>query len=161
MCWLAAPVRRWWRWPVRPLWPGREARPGIASLVAGVLIAYCLRSERKLDPDMGAVPMFAAELRKLRQQAGNPTYRELAVDAHYSLAAAGGRKLPSLAVTLAYARACGGDERVWRLVGGKQPRPQPWQTGRRPNRRPTSDWPRSSRGTPIGSSAGSIWWRSW
>nr|WP_042178533.1 AAA family ATPase [Kibdelosporangium sp. MJ126-NF4]CEL13246.1 High-affnity carbon uptake protein Hat/HatR [Kibdelosporangium sp. MJ126-NF4]CTQ98938.1 High-affnity carbon uptake protein Hat/HatR [Kibdelosporangium sp. MJ126-NF4] len=75
------------------------------------------RPERELDPDTGAVPMFAAELRKLRQQAGNPTYRDLAVDAHYSpatlAAAASGRKLPTLAVTLAYARACGGDEREW------------------------------------------------
>ncbi|MEV6908040.1 hypothetical protein [Amycolatopsis sp. NPDC051071] len=62
-------------------------------------------------------PRFAFELRRLRQQAGNPTYRKLAVDAHYSpatlAAAANGRKLPSLAVTLAYVRVCGGDERHW------------------------------------------------
>ncbi|MFF8103622.1 hypothetical protein ACF07S_28555 [Streptomyces sp. NPDC016640] len=63
---------------------------------------------------------FAARLRKLREQAGRPTYRDLARHAHYSIAtlssAAAGRQLPSLAVTLAYVRACGGDEREWELI---------------------------------------------
>ncbi|MEV6487000.1 WD40 repeat domain-containing protein [Streptomyces sp. NPDC051576] len=49
--------------------------------------------------------------------AGNPTYRDLAKRAHYSLAtlssAASGRQLPTLVVTLAYVRACGGDEEQW------------------------------------------------
>ncbi|QFZ18948.1 nSTAND1 domain-containing NTPase [Saccharothrix syringae] len=61
---------------------------------------------------------FAAELRALRVTAGRPTYRELAGRAHYSPSAlsdaAGGRKLPSLDLTLAYVRACGGDEETWR-----------------------------------------------
>ncbi len=63
---------------------------------------------------------FAARLRKLRERAGRPTYRDLARHAHYSIAtlssAAAGRQLPSLAVTLAYVRACGGDEREWELI---------------------------------------------
>ena len=61
---------------------------------------------------------FASELRALRDSAGSPGYRELARRAHYSVAslsqAASGNALPSLAVTLAYVRACGGDELAWR-----------------------------------------------
>ncbi|WP_437074764.1 nSTAND1 domain-containing NTPase [Streptomyces sp. enrichment culture] len=65
---------------------------------------------------------FAYELRKLRQEAGGPTYREMARRAHYSVTAlsqaAAGEQLPSLAVALAYVTACGGDleewERRWR-----------------------------------------------
>jgi len=60
---------------------------------------------------------FAGDLRRLREQAGGPTYRELATRAHYSAAAlseaAGGRKLPTLAVTLAYVSACDGDTAGW------------------------------------------------
>jgi type II secretory pathway pseudopilin PulG len=60
---------------------------------------------------------FAGDLRRLRERAGSPTYRELATRAHYSPAAlseaAGGRKLPTLAVTLAYVSACGGDTAGW------------------------------------------------
>ncbi|MCX4904354.1 hypothetical protein [Streptomyces sp. NBC_00878] len=78
------------------------------------------RGERPLDPDGGPLSEFAARLRKLREQAGRPTYRDLARNAHYSIAtlssAAAGRQLPSLAVTLAYVRACGGDEREWKLI---------------------------------------------
>ncbi|MCE6994596.1 hypothetical protein LZG04_07205 [Saccharothrix sp. S26] len=66
------------------------------------------------DRDLGE---FAADLRALRERAGSPTYRRLAHDAHYSAAAlseaANGRRLPSLAVTLAYVRACGGDVVAW------------------------------------------------
>jgi WD40 repeat protein len=61
---------------------------------------------------------FAAELRALRAAAGRPAYRELARRAHYSSSAladaAGGRRLPSLDITLAYVRACEGDEDAWR-----------------------------------------------
>ncbi|QUQ67135.1 nSTAND1 domain-containing NTPase [Kutzneria sp. CA-103260] len=75
------------------------------------------RPESPLDPDAGVVPRFAWELRRLREKAGSPTYRQLARRAHYSQAtlakAAGGRDLPSLAVTLAYVRACDGDEQEW------------------------------------------------
>jgi len=75
------------------------------------------RPERSLDPTAGPVQMLAAELRDLRQRAGNPGYRKLAAEAGYSVAAlanaAGGRSLPSLPVTLAFVRACGGDPSVW------------------------------------------------
>ncbi|QIQ06569.1 hypothetical protein [Streptomyces liangshanensis] len=78
------------------------------------------RGESPLDPDGGPLFEFAARLRKLREQAGRPTYRDLARTTHYGIAtlssAAAGRQLPSAAVTLAYVRACGGDEREWKLI---------------------------------------------
>ncbi|WP_405892178.1 XRE family transcriptional regulator [Streptomyces sp. NBC_00104] len=78
------------------------------------------RGERPLEAEGGPLSDFAAQLRKLREQAGSPTYRDLARRAHYSIAAlsaaAAGRRLPTLAVTLAYVRACGGDEREWESI---------------------------------------------
>src|SRR3954467_4610915 len=85
------------------------------------------RRERPLEAGDGTLGRFAEGLRQLRRDAGSPTYRELGQRAHYSAGtlsdAAGGRKLPSLAVTLAYVRACGGDaeawERAWREVNAE------------------------------------------
>ena len=75
------------------------------------------RPESPLDPAAGAVADLAARLRKLRDDAGRPSYRRLARTAYYSHStlsqAAAGRVLPSLAVTLAFAQACGGDRREW------------------------------------------------
>ncbi|ONI81455.1 hypothetical protein ALI144C_19170 [Actinosynnema sp. ALI-1.44] len=75
------------------------------------------RAERPLDPGDGPLLRWAADLRKLREKAGSPGYRELARRAHYSAGAlseaASGRKLPSLAVTVAYVQACGGDIAAW------------------------------------------------
>jgi hypothetical protein len=75
------------------------------------------RTERPLDCEDTELGQFAADLRKLREKAGKPSYRALASRAHYSAAtlsdAAGGKKLPSLAVTLAYVTACGGDSQEW------------------------------------------------
>ncbi|MFI6597625.1 helix-turn-helix domain-containing protein [Nonomuraea sp. NPDC050536] len=72
-----------------------------------------------MDDDGSALTRFAADLRLLRAEAGSPPYRELAGRAHYSpttLAdAASGRRLPSLAVALAYVRACGGDPSEWEV----------------------------------------------
>ena len=73
------------------------------------------RGERPLDG--GPLREFAAGLRQLRVDAGSPTYRELGARACYSPSvisdAAGGRKLPTLAVTLAYVTACDGDVAAW------------------------------------------------
>ncbi|WP_328497349.1 XRE family transcriptional regulator [Streptomyces sp. NBC_00414] len=82
------------------------------------------RRERPLDADEGPLAEFATGLRELRRAAGSPPYRTLAERAHYSIStlssAASGQRLPTLAVTLAYAHACGGDvqewERRWRAV---------------------------------------------
>lgn len=75
------------------------------------------RPERPLDANGDELSEFAAGLRELRDQTGRPGYRKLAQVAHYSATtlaeAAGGRVLPSLAVTLAYVRACGGDAAEW------------------------------------------------
>ncbi|WSK78222.1 helix-turn-helix domain-containing protein [Amycolatopsis sp. NBC_01286] len=75
------------------------------------------RAERPLDPDGSVLTQFAADLRKLREAAGGPPYRDLARLAHFSSTtlsdAAGGRRLPSLAVTLAYVTACDGDRAEW------------------------------------------------
>ncbi|WP_405828133.1 hypothetical protein [Streptomyces sp. NBC_01176] len=75
------------------------------------------RTESPLADDDGVLTAFAADLRRLRAEAGSPPYRELARRAHYSSTsladAAAGRKLPSLAVTLAYVQACDGDPADW------------------------------------------------
>src|SRR4051812_10281951 len=75
------------------------------------------RGERPLDSGDTPLLKFAADLRKLREAAGNPVYRELGRRSHYSAPAlseaAAGRKLPTLAVTLAYVAACNGDTVLW------------------------------------------------
>lgn len=75
------------------------------------------RPETSLDPSAGPVQGFAYELRKLRQEAGGLSYRQMAKGAGYSVPtlsqAAAGEKLPSLPVTLAYVRACGGNVPQW------------------------------------------------
>ncbi|NOL39596.1 hypothetical protein HPO96_04990 [Kribbella sandramycini] len=77
-----------------------------------------------MEPGSEPLVGLARDLRKLRQEAGSPTYRELSRRAHYSAAAlseaASGRRLPSLPVTLAFVAACDGDtaewEQRWRAV---------------------------------------------
>ncbi|MEV6419715.1 helix-turn-helix transcriptional regulator [Streptomyces sp. NPDC051662] len=76
------------------------------------------RPETHIDPSEGSLQLFAYELRALRRSAGNPSYRQLASRAKYSgttlSEAARGLSFPSLAVTLAYVGACGGDTAHWR-----------------------------------------------
>jgi Helix-turn-helix domain len=75
------------------------------------------RPERPLEEGDPALTRFVSDLRALRERCGQPGYRVLAKRAHYSATtlsdAAGGRRLPSLAVTLAYVHACGGDTTEW------------------------------------------------
>jgi hypothetical protein len=75
------------------------------------------RPERLIDPAGGPVERFACRMRKLREEAGSPSYRQLAASAHYSATvlsrAAGGSELASLPVTLAFVEACGGDRQEW------------------------------------------------
>ncbi|MEU5023895.1 nSTAND1 domain-containing NTPase [Streptomyces milbemycinicus] len=79
------------------------------------------RQERPLDPGAGPEQRFAFALRKLRSEAGGPTYRAMAQRTPYTVStlsrAAAGEQLPSLEVTLAYVAACGGDRLVDDLVG--------------------------------------------
>ncbi|GAU70706.1 putative WD-40 repeat protein [Streptomyces sp. NBRC 110611] len=75
------------------------------------------RREKPVDPAAGPVQRFAFELRKLRQEAGGPSYRVMAERAQYGVTAlsqaAAGEKLPSLPVVLAYVTACEGDPASW------------------------------------------------
>ncbi|MDV9176224.1 hypothetical protein R6V09_39635 [Streptomyces sp. W16] len=75
------------------------------------------RPESPLDPEAGPVQRLAHELRQLRQEAGGITYRVMAGRVDFSAAtlseAAAGERLPSLAVVLAYVRACGADSGEW------------------------------------------------
>lgn len=64
------------------------------------------------------ITAFAADLRKLRADAGGIPYRQLAASTHYSHAtlseATGGVHLPSLPVLMAFVEACKGDVDAWR-----------------------------------------------
>ncbi|WP_331732147.1 hypothetical protein [Streptomyces sp. NBC_00989] len=75
------------------------------------------RPESWLDPEAGPVQRFAYELRQLRREAGGVTYRAMAERVDFSAAtlseSAAGERLPSLAVVLAYVRACGADTGGW------------------------------------------------
>jgi hypothetical protein len=78
------------------------------------------RQEKPLDPAAGPVAAFAVGLRKLRRDAGSPTYDTMARrTGAYSVAtlsrAAGGEQLPTLPVLLAYVAACDGDLVDWEL----------------------------------------------
>ncbi|MFG2462659.1 helix-turn-helix domain-containing protein [Streptomyces sp. NPDC048523] len=72
-----------------------------------------------MDPDAGPVQRLAHDLRRLRQEAGNPAYREMSRRTGVSVTtlsrAAAGERLPSTAVVRAYAQACDADPDVWEL----------------------------------------------
>ena len=76
------------------------------------------RQEKAVDPAAGPLQAFAYELRKVRADAGSPTYRVLARSAGYGAGtlseAAGGVRRPTLDVVLAYVGACQGDVERWR-----------------------------------------------
>ncbi|MFD5391128.1 XRE family transcriptional regulator [Streptomyces sp. NPDC127074] len=75
------------------------------------------RPESPLDPSAGPVQRLAIELRKLREEAGGPTYRAMAARTGHGAStlsqAAAGERLPTLPVVLAYVQACGGDPEEW------------------------------------------------
>ncbi|MCU7726807.1 hypothetical protein ODJ79_24015 [Actinoplanes sp. KI2] len=80
-----------------------------------------------MDPLAGPLEAFAYDLRKVRADAGNPTYRTLAKVAGYSATtlseAAGGARKPTLDVVLAYVGACRGDCAYWRSRWEALPEP--------------------------------------
>ncbi|MFE3203256.1 hypothetical protein [Embleya sp. NPDC059237] len=94
------------------------------------------RPEKPLDPGAGPVQRFAHELRRLRADAGGPTYREMSRQAGVSVTvlsrAAAGEQLPTLKVALAYAVACGGDPDTWK---------RRWQEAADEDSRPLDDVP--------------------
>jgi hypothetical protein len=75
------------------------------------------RPQKSLDRDGSAIREFAFWLRDLRKRSGL-TYDQLGKNAHYATstvqAAAAGNRLPTLRVTLAIVKACGGDIQQWR-----------------------------------------------
>ncbi len=75
------------------------------------------RHPNPVDAPEQALADLAAGLRQLRIRAANPPYRKLAARARYSAStlseAASGRRLPSKAVVVAYAAACGADPDEW------------------------------------------------
>ncbi|MFE2972199.1 hypothetical protein ACFXKC_53360 [Streptomyces sp. NPDC059340] len=85
------------------------------------------RPESPLDPSAGPVARFAAELRKLRGEAGSPAYRVMAQRTGQGAStlsqAAAGERLATLPVVLAYVRACDGNsaewEKRWRQVAAE------------------------------------------
>jgi hypothetical protein len=99
------------------------------------------RPEKPVNAAGGAAAQFAYELRQLRAQAGNPTYREMALFAMFSSSvlssAASGNRMPSLEVTLAFVAACSGDRDGWRrrwlAVNGGDHTPLPAHDRYRPS----------------------------
>jgi hypothetical protein len=90
------------------------------------------RPPRPVDPSEGPVQRFAAELRKLRAEAGDPAYRDMAKKVYRSKTAladaASGHRLPTWDVTRAYVEACEGDVDEWRerwIEAGGLPRITP------------------------------------
>jgi hypothetical protein len=79
---------------------------------------YMPRPERTLDPTTSPVHAFAAELRTLREAAGNPTYLKMARATGKSRTAlaeaAGGDHVPRWETVEAYVRACNGKPEDWR-----------------------------------------------
>ena len=69
------------------------------------------RKQRLLDPATGPVAEFAAQLRALRQAAGNPTFAAMSRRVHRSTSvlseAAGGVEFPTWATVEAFLQACG------------------------------------------------------
>lgn len=75
------------------------------------------RPQKPLDRDGSPVREFAFWLRDLRKTSGL-TYEQLGKSAHYATStvqeAAAGKRLPTLRVTMAFVKACGGDPGEWR-----------------------------------------------
>lgn len=75
------------------------------------------RRDNMVQAPHPALAALAVDLRRLRVQAGSPPYRTMAIKASYSASslseAASGRRLPSKAVVIAYAQACGADPAIW------------------------------------------------
>ena len=76
------------------------------------------RLPRPLDPTASPVQAFAAELRALREEAGNPKYLQMARVTGRSRTAlaeaAGGDHLPTWETVVAFVTACKGNAQIWR-----------------------------------------------
>ena len=127
------------------------------------------RQEKPVDPAAGPLQAFAFDLRKVRADAGSPTYRALAKAAGYGVGtlseAASGVRRPTLDVVLAYVGACHGDVELWRKrwheLDATPPASAPTWTGSRPAKKPVEkletpvEKPETSAG--IGARIGPLW----
>jgi hypothetical protein len=98
---------------VRPEPPGPVIRQRQAAAAEGRPLG-ATQPAASIAPD--GLEAFARDLRALRAQAGLD-YTEMAEISHYTMktlvSAAGGLRLPTLPVAVAYVRACGGDVAEW------------------------------------------------
>ncbi|QKW32510.1 helix-turn-helix domain-containing protein (plasmid) [Nocardiopsis flavescens] len=76
------------------------------------------RRKKELVDDGTPIAGFAASLRALREDAGNPSYRQMAEAGHLAhnvlSQADAGHRLPTEEAVVAYVRACGGDVEEWK-----------------------------------------------
>jgi transcriptional regulator with XRE-family HTH domain len=102
------------------------------------------RQERPIDPAAGPVQSLAYDLRKLRVEAGSPTYRAMARKTGYSAStlseAASGIRRPSLDVLLAYVGVLNGDQAAWRKRWQDLDPMPAAHLPHRPARRPAGRW---------------------
>jgi hypothetical protein len=102
------------------------------------------RPERLLDPNAGPVQRFAAELRKLRIDAGNPKYLSMSRRTGRSRTAlaeaAGGDHLPTWETVAAFVTACEGELGQWRVR---------WERARDELRPIASDGPKLAAANPV------------
>src|SRR3982074_3500361 len=88
------------------------------------------------DTAESEIDAVVRDLRSLRLSAGQPSFRTMAKTAHYShtalAGAVSGGRLPSRELTLAFVRACGGDQETWQARWDqtstsieREPRPEP------------------------------------
>ncbi len=106
-----------WRHPLPGDLDTRPARPDNVAKIRIISGGCVARPEQPLKRDGSPLREFAFQLRSLRTDSGL-TYAQLAARTAYSVStlqeAAAGRRLPTLAVTLAFAEASGGDPEEWR-----------------------------------------------
>ena len=110
--------------------PGAAGRDGIDRDRAGGIVIRQRDMAIPDSPPSGAIAAietdnltsFARDLRVLRSQA-DLDYPEMAERSHYTMrtlaSAAGGLRLPTLPVTVAYVRACGGNVAEWEERWGR------------------------------------------
>src|SRR5690348_10635996 len=96
---------------------GRAFPAPLTAIPRVIGAAIMGRPEAPLDAREGPLREFASRLRRLREEGGGRSYRQLARSANFAAPtlarAASGRCLPSWEVTRAYVAACGGDPDQW------------------------------------------------
>ncbi|NQE67376.1 hypothetical protein NG2371_01828 [Nocardia gamkensis] len=117
------------------------------------------RKERPLDPSAGPIQAFAADLRRLRAQAGSPKYLQMARLTGRSRTAlseaAGGDHVPTWETTEAFVKACGGDIGTW-LAKWERVQDQLSQSGRRTTNGPSASTTQHTGNQPVQTSVENV-----